>query len=380
MKGVAVPERTEDFTADPVELFFDLAYVFAFSQLVGLLIDEHSWSGFGQTALLFGLLWLPWQQLTWSANAVSGNGRTVRLIFLGATVVSVPMAAATGTALDTGGPIFAISLAIIMGLGFWVQILSVTRGSDLHRTVLRWTVPNIIAIVILVVGAFTDDEVRVGLWLVTAAIVIGAMVAAGQGEWLIRSGHMAERHGLIVIVALGEVIVAIGLPVVGALDDGETLPGPTLLALVASGAFACLLWWSYFDRPSPALEHRGEDLTGDNERGRYVRDVYTGAHAPIVAGIILSAAALEEIALHPSDPIETSFRVMLAGGLALAILGVVAGIWRAFHIVARERVVGAALIAAAIAATGDVDGVYVLLLIVAIIFVVLVVEHFRIEH
>ncbi|MBT8208321.1 MAG: low temperature requirement protein A, partial [Acidimicrobiia bacterium] len=88
MKGIELPPPTDDFTADPVELFFDLAYVFAFSQLVGVLIADHSWTGVGRAALLFGLLWLPWQQLTWAANAISGNGRPVRSLFLVATVVS----------------------------------------------------------------------------------------------------------------------------------------------------------------------------------------------------------------------------------------------------------------------------------------------------
>ncbi|MEY2467426.1 MAG: hypothetical protein QOF21_124, partial [Actinomycetota bacterium] len=81
MKGITVPERTEDFTADPVELFFDLAYVIAFSQLVGVLVHEPTWEGVGKVGLLFALLWLPWQQLTWTANAISGNSRGVRAIF-----------------------------------------------------------------------------------------------------------------------------------------------------------------------------------------------------------------------------------------------------------------------------------------------------------
>lgn len=90
VRGIEVPERTEDFTADPVELLFDLAYVLAFCQLVGLLVDDHTGAGVGHMALQFGLLWLPWQQLTWAANAVSGNGRAVRLILPAATAASVP--------------------------------------------------------------------------------------------------------------------------------------------------------------------------------------------------------------------------------------------------------------------------------------------------
>lgn len=308
-----MPERTEDFTADPVELFFDLAYVLAFSQLVGLLVDSPSWSGAGRVALLFALLWLPWQELTWSANAVSGNSRSVRLIFLVATATSVPMAASTSTTLGAGGPVFAVTLGIIMILGFVTQTLSFERESEMHASAARWVTLNVVALVVLLAGAFISGDGRIVVWLASAGIVVGAMIDAGRGGWLVRSGHLAERHALIVIIALGEVIVVIRLPVVVALDAGEGLPGRTVAALVASGAFAGLLWWGYFDRPGPALEDRGETIEGDRARGNFARDVYTWAHMPIVAGIIVSAAALEKITLHPSDHVETPFRLMLLG-------------------------------------------------------------------
>jgi low temperature requirement protein LtrA len=380
VKGIDVPERTEDFTADPVELFFDLAYVFAFSQLVSRLIDEPDWASVGRAALLFGLLWLPWQQLTWAANAVSGNGRAVRLIFLAATAASVPMAASTSTALGAGGPVFAITLGVIMVLGFLMQAMSVDRGSTFHRAVVRWVTPNVAALAVLVAGAFVDGTGRTVLWLLSLAIVLGAMILAGRGEWIVRSGHFAERHGLIVIIALGEVVVAIGVPVVQALEAGQGVPGATVVALVASGVFAGLLWWAYFDRPGPALEHRAEALQGDAERGRYVRDVYTWAHAPIVAGIILAAAALEEITLHPRDQVALAFRTMLLGGLALVVLGIASAVWRAFRVVARERVVAGGAIAVVLLAGGSVDGVLLLIAVDLVVAATLAVEHARIEH
>ncbi len=171
------------------------------------------------------------------------------------------------------------------------------------------------------------------VWSLSALIVVVAMVLAGEGEWVIRAGHFAERHGLIVIIALGEVIVAIGLPVFAALEAEEGIPGRTIIALVAAGAFAALIWWGYFDRPGPALEHRAESVA-EHERGRYARDVYTWAHAPIVVGIILSAAALEEITLHPTHALALPFRAMLIGGLGLLACGVVLAIRRA---VRRDR-------------------------------------------
>ncbi len=374
-----MPERTEDFTADAVELFFDLAYVLAFSQLVGTLIHDPTWAGVGRAGVLFGLLWLPWQQLTWATNVVSGNGRPVRLVMLAATAVSVPMAASTSTAFEEGGAVFAVSLAAIMFLGFAVQGLSSERGTANRQTIVRWVAPNAAAVAVLVAGAAVEGDGRVAVWLASLAIVLGAMVPAGSGDWVVRVGHFAERHSLILIIALGEVIVAIGLPVIAGLESGEGVPGRTVAALVASGVFAGLIWWGYFDRPGPALEHRGEGLQ-DHERGRYVRDIYTWSHAPIVAGVILSAAALEEITLHPRDPVPAAFRVMLLAGLASATAGVAAAIWRAFRAVTKERLVACAALTLLLAVGGDWDGIVLLIAVDAVLGVTLLAEHHRIEH
>ena len=379
MKGIQLPPLTEDFTADPVELFFDLAYVFAFSQLVGLLIHEPTWAGVGKAALLFSLLWLPWQQLTWAANAISGNGRPVRTLFLVATVVSIPMAASTSTALAGGGPVFAIALAGIMVIGFTMQTLGVTDEVDFDGAVTQWIAPNAIAIAVLVVGSFYDGTTRLVLWLVAVAIVLWAMIKAAEGEWVVRAGHFAERHGLIIIVALGEVIVAIGIPVVAALETDGGLPLATLLALVASGAFAGLLWWAYFDRPSPGLEFAATRLEG-RDVGRYARDVYTWAHAPIVAGVILAAAALEEITLHPLDPVPLEFRLMLAAGLALFLVGVFVAVRRAFQAEAIERLLGAGIIVAVVFLGASWSGLALLSLVVVVMFAVLTIEHRRVER
>ena len=380
VRGIEVPERTEDFTADPVELFFDLAYVLAFSQLVGVLVEDHTWAGIGRMALLFGLLWLPWQQLTWAANAVSGNGRGVRVIFLIATATSVPMAASTSTALEGGGPVFAATLAVIMVLGFVTQILGAERGTVVYRSVIRWQAPNVAALIILMAGAAVHGQARLALWLLSVAVVLAAMIAAGRGDWIVRSGHFAERHGLIVIIALGEVIVAIGLPVIHALEAGDGIAGRTVVALAAAGVFAGLLWWAYFDRVGPALEHRGRAIQGEREQGRYVRDVYTWAHAPIVAGIILAAAALEEITLHPTGELPLPFRVMFAGGLVLSVVGIAAAIWRAFRTLPRERLFAVAVLVPVIVLAGGLEGIVLLVAVDIVMGATLAAEHVRVER
>ncbi|MGI9603406.1 MAG: low temperature requirement protein A [Acidimicrobiales bacterium] len=379
MKGIQIPPRTEDFTADPVELFFDLAYVFAFSQLVGHLVHHPDWRGVGEAGLLFMLMWLPWSQFTWAANRVSGNGRRVRVLFLIGTAVSVPMAASVSTAFESGGPLFAITLSSIVVLGLATITIGFEKGTAEFGSLLRWSLPSLVALAVIVVGGFVDGGFRIGLWIAGVLIIFAAMVGAGRGEWIVRPGHFAERHGLIVIIALGEVVVAIGLPVVGALEAGEGLPANTATALVASGALAGLLWWSYFDRPSPALEHRAEALDDPAAEGRYVRDVYTWAHALIVSGVVVTAAALEEIALHPGDEVSGAFRLMFFGGLSLFIGGITIAVFRAYRVIPRERVAAAVVVGLILLGASSLAGVYLIIIIDLVILGVLLAEQQRVE-
>ncbi|WP_420452218.1 low temperature requirement protein A [Ilumatobacter sp.] len=379
MRGVEVPPPDDDFTADPVELFFDLAFVFAFSRLVSVVVHEPTWAGVGEVALLLTLIWLPWSQFTWSANAVAGNARPIRALFLVGTVASVPMAASVTTALDGGGPTFAIPLAGILSLALATMIAGLPDEHEARSAILRYSIPNAIAIVVLVAGSFLPREARIVAWIAAAVIVIIGTVRAGGEEWLVRPGHFAERHGLIIIVALGEVIVAVGAPLVERFEAGEGLPATTLVSMTASGAFACLIWWGYFDRVNRSLEHRHDEHSDHVERGRFARDVYTYAHLPIVGGVIFMAAALEEVALHPDEALPVEFRWLFVGGMALGVGGIVAGVWRAFGIVAHERIVGVAVLAVVVVVAGSIDGVWLVVVIDVVLLVALVIEHVRIE-
>ncbi len=377
MRGLDIPERDEDFTADPVELFFDLAFVYAFSRLVAHLVHHPDWTGAWEAALLFGILWLPWSWFTWSANAVPGNQRMVRAVFLVATAVTVPMAASVETAFDSGGATFAVSGAVIMLMSIALQVLALDSDSSTYAATVRLASPVLGAIGVLVIGGFVDGDARVVLWVASVVIILVATLFAGSGDWIVRSGHFAERHGLILIIALGEVIVAIGIAVSNGLDEGG-LDGSTRLGLLAAGAFAGLLWWSYFDRVLPALEHKAEQLEASS-RGTYARDVYTWAHAPIIGGVIASAAAVEEILLHPSDPLPAAFRTMFVVGVGLMVLGIALAVFRAWRAIARERLVALAAIAVLALISGSWDGVWLLIAVDAVILAALVVEQLRVE-
>ncbi len=379
MRGLVVPEPTEDFTADPVELFFDLAFVFAFSQLVYHLVHDPTWTGAFEAWLLFAMLWMAWSTFTWSANAVSGNGRPVRLIFLIATAATMPAAASITTGYEGGGAAFAISVSVILAMALAIQLTAHAAGSVERRSAVQYAQPNLVAMVLYIVGGFLEDEVRVVLWILGVASILFGTIMARRGDWFVRAGHFSERHGLILIIALGEVVVAIGIALLNSLAEANGLSDSALIALIAAGLFAGLLWWAYFDRLQPALEHRCEELEG-RPKGWFVVDVYTYLHAPIVSGVIISAAALEEIILHPTDPVPLPFRVMLAGGILMFLLGTVAAVARAYRVVVRERLVASAVILALVIVLGSVDGVVLLLVLDTVLFAVLIAEFMRIER
>lgn len=311
------PDPDADFAANPVELFFDLAFVVAFAQLVSHLVHHPDVEGMLEAALLFWMLWLAWSQITWATNDVSADTRSVQVVMLVATVASIPMAAALSTALEGGGLLFASSVGVILLGGLVLLSAASPPGTPEWGSTIRYTAINVIGVAAFVVGALFDTSgVRVGCWLVGIAIIALGTIRAGRGAWVLRPGHFAERHGLILIIALGEIVVAVALPVLAALDDDQGLPAETIGALIFAGLFAALLWWSYFDRPQKAVEHRFTELEGPG-RSMFARDVYTYLHSLAVAGVIVSAAALEEITLHPGDTLPSEFRVMLAVGLGL---------------------------------------------------------------
>jgi len=315
MRGLVVPEAHEDFTADPVELFFDLAFVFAFSQLVGLLLYDPTWSTIGKAALIFLLLWLPWTQFAWSANAVPGNSRTVRLLFLVATAASVPMAASVQTAFDQSGAMFAIPVAVIFLAALALMVLGLDNSSEVYRSALRYGTPTLIAMTAIVVGGFLEDEARTTAWILGVLIFVWSTIRAGGSEWIIRAGHFAERHGLIIIIALGESIVALGL---AASDEKHT--AAVVTASVIGMVVVSAMWWLYFDVVAIAAERRLAQVTGAT-RNALARDSYSYLHALMILGIVFLALGLKQSVLDLGEPLKVIPSVALFGGVALYLVG-----------------------------------------------------------
>ena len=379
MKNVPIPSRDEDFTADPAELFFDLSFVFAFSRLVFHLVHHPTLDGFAEFVLLFSLIWMAWTNFTWAANAVAGNSRFVRAIFLTATAISLPMGASLEAPFGAGSIVFAVTVSAILAMPMATSATLLSHDKEVQSSNLRYFLFTLVGIALVLVGGFTDDAWQKGFWIAAVAWLIYSTLDAGGGDWLVRPGHFAERHGLIVIIALGEIIVAIGAPATEALSDGGSFDGKLIAAMTASGVLVGMLWWSYFDRPLPALEYRHQQLTHANDSSRFARDVYSYSHYLIVGAILVAAAALEEIMLHPGAPLPNPFRWMLFIGISGYLLGVVIAIVRAYSNLAVERVVAVAALAALIGFTSSLDGLWLLISVDVLLLVTLAIEHYRVE-
>lgn len=263
-------------------------------------------------------------------------------------------------------------------MGVALLVIGLPGEARAYRSVLKYAAPTLLAMVLFVVGGFLADTAREVAWIL-GVIIMQPTVRTGGRDWIIRPFHFAERHSLIIIVALGEVIVAIGYSVVPPLDGAGEFPALTVIELVAAGAFAGLLWWAYFDRLQLDFEHRAE-ATPPARRWKFARDVYTFAHAPIVAGVILSAVALEEMVLFPNDPVPLAYRAIGAAGIVLFFGGMAYGVHRSFGVIARERAVAVALIVVLMLVGAGVSGVALLVAIDLILLTTFIIEHRRAAH
>lgn len=303
-----------------VELFFDLVFVFAVTQLTSLVVHDLSWSGVGRAALLFWLVWWAWTQFTWTLNLADTEHVLVRVPTLLATAVAFFMAQSVPDAFAGAGAWFAISYVAVRLIGIAVQAWVI--AGDQKTSISQWASWSMVGIILVLVGGLMGPEIRIWLWLGAFAFDILAAALAGRHRWVIEPGHFAERHGLIVIIALGESLIAAGAASAEADRD-------LTFALSVGGAVVatCALWWTYFG----TLHSRLERLLGDQSElavGKFARDVFSFWHAVVVAGVISVAVAFEAAIAHPEDPLTTGASLALTGGVALFVGGLAAAAMR----------------------------------------------------
>ena len=307
-------------TSDPqsvtfVELFFDLVFVFAITQLTALTAHDLTPDGVLRSILLGWLIWWAWTQFTWTLNPADTTHPGVRVVTLMATGVALVMAASVARAFAEDALWFAVPYVLVRALGLALQVgVDRERADASHTVVIAWSALSTIGLALVLIGAVVDPSLRPLFWLLAIVADVIAAAWAGRGaSWDLNPSHLAERHALFVIIAIGESLIVAGTAVA---SDERTVALAS--AAVVTILVASLLWWTYFGWLKEALEHRY--AAAPPERlGPLARDAFSLAHFPLIGGIVGFAVAIEEIAAHPDEPASAAVLASLGIGVSLFV-------------------------------------------------------------
>ena len=348
-----IRQEEEHAVVTPLELFFDLVFVFALTQVTAFMADELSWQGILRGALVLMLLWWAWTGYAWLANTASAEERPIKLAILTGMAAMFVLALCIPEAFDDlpgglSGPVVLAICYLLFRLMHVVMFLIISREDPgLRSQVFRFGASVLASTALLLVASQFEGWLQTGLWaLALAADYIGTALGGFSGWRLPSPGHFSERHGLIIIIALGESIVAVG---VGVAQEPITwvIIAASVLALLLSSS----LWWAYFDLSALLGEHAlaTEPL---ETRVRLARNAYSYAHMPLVLGIVLVAFGLKEVLLYVSDsshhkltdPLPTVALAALIGGVVIYLLGHVVFKWLTVHTISVVRLAAAGVL------------------------------------
>lgn len=310
-------------SATSLELFFDLVYVFAITQLASLLVGNPTSTGFVHVGILLFVVWWAWNYTTWMTNWYDPNRIVVRIMIFFTMFLSMLMAIAVPTAFTSSALLFAGSYVLLQVSRNLFNVLTVDNNAVRKLAFVRILVWSIVSGIPWIVGALVDDlQTRTLVWLIALAFdLAGPMVrywipvagASATSDWGIDGHHFAERFQLLIIIALGEGIVVIGSTAVGTQVTNEVLA-----AICVGFVTTFTLWWLYFDYIAETAQNK---LRLADDSGRIARDGFTYLHLPIVAGIIAYGASLKVVISHPSTPIVGGETVVMLIGPILYLVG-----------------------------------------------------------
>lgn len=330
------------------ELFFDLVYVFAITQLAHGLLEDLTFAGLGHMTILLLAVWWAWMYTTWATNWFDPNHLVIRTMLIGVMLASLVMAVAIPGAFGAHGLAFAISYAALQVGRTAVLVVALGRGHALRPTFQRILAWVLASGALWIAGGLVDDgRLRVVLWVLALLVDYAApllrFATPGLGrsattDWSISGDHLAERCQLFIIVALGETIVITG----SSYGTGEFSAARTA-GFVAAFLGSVAMWWIYFHYTAG----RGsEQISSAADPGRIGRSAYTYMHLPMVAGIIGSAVAFDLAIAHPDDPATPATVATMLVGPALFLLGHTGFSLTALSYLPWSRLVGVGVLAA----------------------------------
>lgn len=324
----------------PLELFFDLVFVLALTQCTTLMAHTPTWEGLAKGLLVLGVLWWSWVGYAWLTSVIDPEEGSVRLAMFAAMAALLIAALCVPGAFGGDALLFACAYGIVRAAHIVLFTIASREDPSLRRSVAGLAVSTAIGVVLLAVASFTGGAPQLCLWALALALDAGGPYLFGADGWKLVPGHFAERHGLIVLIALGESIVALGVGAKVELGTG------TVVAAVLGVVVAASLWWTYFDVTAIVAERRLSQAAEGRERNELARDSYSYLHFPMVAGIALLAVGLKRTLGDVGDPLELVPAAALLGGAALYLLAHVAFRLRNVRTLSGRRLVCAVVLVA----------------------------------
>ena len=373
MEAAAV-EETERRTSY-LELFFDLVFVFAITQVASLMLAEPTAAGYAKSALVLGMVYWAWSGYAWATNAIDLGSPLLRLGYLAAMGASFGMAVAVPDAFGDQTLWFVIPYVVVRLLNLALYIGGLRHDRVQQRAILALAPWFALSPALALTGALLGGRLLIVFWCVGLALDVLGTLRAGEGAgFRVSPDHFAERYALFIIIALGESIVAIGS---GLVDHPRNAAFALSLAVAFVGVAA--IWWAYFDFMAAVMARTLRNQSSER-RGLIARDVFTLCHYPIVLGIIFFAVAAKKTVEHPGEPLSGAGRFALGAGIGFFLVGFALARYRVLKRIAWERVAAAVAAFAAVFALADAPGLALLAIVVACLVAGLVAETLRIRE
>jgi low temperature requirement protein LtrA len=366
------PVLREEERVTPLELFFDLVFVLAITQCTALMAAHPTWAGLARGLLVLGVLWWCWVGYAWLTSVVDPEEGAVRIAIFAAMAAILVAALAVPHAFNDAGLIFAISYGIARLAQVVLLYISARDNESLrHSVVIGLLGSTIIGVLLLVIASQLDGVAQGAFWALALALDMAGPLFFGVEGWSLVPGHFAERHGLIVLIAIGESIVALGAGAHAHLDAG------LITAAVLGVAVAAALWWLYFDVVAIVATRRLARAPIGRVQNAMARDAYSFLHLPMVAGVVLLALGMKKTLAHVDHHLDIVPATALFGGVAVYLLAHVAFRWRNLHTLNRQRLITAAVLTALIPLVVAIDALAAVALLAALLVALIVYEAVR---
>jgi low temperature requirement protein LtrA len=307
------PVEPQEQRVTPLELFLDLVFVLAITQVTGYVSHDPTWSHLFEGLAILAVAWWVWSSYAWLGNTAGSDEGLARVVLMVAAAGMLVASLAVPHAFGSDGLLFAIAILVvrIAHLVAYGLIARMRGDADLVQVVSGLAQSVLPASILLVIAGTQDGTAQALLWGAALTVDYGGLALRGTRGWTVQAGHFAERHGLIIIIALGESVVSLGVASAGI----DVTAGVVTAALLGIAVVAAM-WWAYFDVVALVAERRLR-AAAPQDRVRMARDSYTYLHLPMVAGIVVFAVGVKQTLADPGAQLGVVPAVALCGGLAL---------------------------------------------------------------